>query len=112
MCEKWQIAQDDPRITEMEPIQKIWMFQNWMADQNDKMELAKNHAYLIGSFYNPEAVQQLMDGPTHESTDDELEDSINMVNNKLSFNDLISNYNERMTEPTTIRKRKRRSLKE
>ena len=37
------------------------MFQNWIADKNDYVELAKNHAYLLGSFYNPEAAKKLFD---------------------------------------------------
>ena len=65
----------------MDPVQKIWMFQNWLEDQNDDATLAKNHAYLLGSFSNPEAVSKLIgnDGSTYKSTDEELEDSMKMV---------------------------------
>lgn len=71
---------DDPWITEMDPVQKMWYFNNWVADQNDEAELAKNHAYLLASFWNPEAVQQILgDGNTHESTEEEYEESLKMV---------------------------------
>lgn len=58
------------------------MYENWLADQNDDAELAKNHAYLVASFWNPEAVKQILgDGNVHESTDDEFEESSQMVKN-------------------------------
>lgn len=71
---------DDPIITDMDPVQKMWMFNNWAADQNDEAELAKNHAYLLASFWNPEAVQQILgDGNSHESTEEDFEESLRMV---------------------------------
>ncbi len=64
----------------MDPVQKLWMFNNWVADQNDQAELAKNHAYLLASFWNPEAVQQIMgEGNVHQSSDEEFEESSRMV---------------------------------
>lgn len=63
----------------MDPVQKMWMFENWLADQTDKMELAKNHAYLVGSFINPEAVKQLLNDNVYQSTDEEYEESLDMV---------------------------------
>ena len=51
----------------MDPILKMWMFQNWIADKNDYVELAKNHAYLLGSFYNPEAAKKLFDETNSET---------------------------------------------
>lgn len=66
----------------MDPVQKLWMYANWQADQNDDAELAKNHAYLLASFWNPEAVQEIMgNGNVHTSTDDEFEESSNIVRN-------------------------------
>jgi hypothetical protein len=64
----------------MDPVLKLWMFENWIADQRDKSDLAKNHGYLIGSFINPEAVKKLTDdGNKFESTDEEFEESMKMV---------------------------------
>lgn len=77
---KGTIRVDDPQILDMDPVQKLWMFNNWVADQNDQAELAKNHAYLLASFWNPEAVQQILgDGNVHQSTEDEFEESSRMV---------------------------------
>jgi hypothetical protein len=74
---------DDPRIVNMDPVHKLWMFENWQADQKEKAELAKNQAYLIGSFFNPEAVKSLIDenNNMHESTDEDFEESTNIVKN-------------------------------
>ena len=64
----------------MDPVQKLWMFHNWIGDQLDKAELAKNHAYLIASFDHPEEVKKLMGGgDVHISTDEEFEESSRMV---------------------------------
>lgn len=72
---------DDEKIEEMEPLKKLWMFHNWIADQTDDAELAKNTAYLIGSFFNPEAVKKLTnEGNTvHTSTDEEFDRSTDIV---------------------------------
>lgn len=64
----------------MDPVQKIWMYENWIEDQNDKAELAKNQAYLIASFWNPEAVKDIMQkGNVSVSTDEEFEESCRLV---------------------------------
>jgi hypothetical protein len=72
---------DDQQIEDLDPLIKIWMFQNWAADQMDQAELAKNHAILLGSFWNPEAAKKMMGDPgnTHVSSDEEFEESIKMV---------------------------------
>lgn len=90
----------------MDPVQKVWMYENWLADQNDNAELAKNHAYLLGSFWNPEAVKQMMgDGNVHISTDDEFEESTQMVRDmNLKILD-ESNSNDNVPK-----RRKRRTL--
>lgn len=64
----------------MDPVRKFWMYENWVADQNDSAELAKNLAYLIASFDHPEAVKQLLGkGNSFESTEEELDESSRMV---------------------------------
>lgn len=63
----------------MDPVQKLWMYENWVADQKQDAELAKNHAYLLASFWNPEAVQNILGGNTVETTDEEFEESSRMV---------------------------------
>lgn len=71
----------DPFITDMDPVQKMWLYEHWIGDQRDDAELAKNHAYLLGSFSNPEAVKQMMNDNIHESSDADYEESLKMVTN-------------------------------
>lgn len=70
---------DDPFISEMDPVQKIWMFQNWVEDRNEKIESDKNNAYLLASFSHPEKVKKLLEGDTFISTDEEFEESTKLV---------------------------------
>ena len=44
----------------MDPVHKMWMFESWLQDFKEKQEESKNLGYLIGSFTNPKAVQDLM----------------------------------------------------
>lgn len=100
----YNTSPDDPKILEMDPVQKMWMFQNWQADQLDQAELAKNHAYLLASFWNPEAVKQLMGhGSVHMSTDEEFEESTRMVQ---QANEAL----KRKQKQGQTKKRKRRSI--
>ncbi len=89
----------------MDPVQKLWMYFNWMEDQKDKSELAKNHAYLIGSFTNPEAVKKLIGGGnTYDSSEEDFEESSRIVlDNEIVVPEL-------QTNPIQNKKRKRRSL--
>ncbi len=75
---------NDPLIEKLDPALKLFMFYNWLEDQNDEVEVAKNHAYLLGSFWNPEAVKKLTgDGSqTFTSTDEEFDKSTEMVLNQ------------------------------
>lgn len=88
----------------MDPVQKIWMFENWLADQGDDAELAKNQALLIGSFINPEAVKDMVgEGNVHISTDEEFEESSRIVR-EASLRAL-------QDKKKTTKKRRRRTLK-
>jgi hypothetical protein len=83
----------------MDPVQKIWMYQNWIEDQNDRSEQAKNHAYLLASFWNPEAVKKILsDEGKHESTDSDFEESLRMV--------------KEANKSTEVKRKRRRKLKE
>lgn len=94
---------DDPRILEIDPVHKMWMYNNWVADQNDQAELAKNHAYLLASFWNPEAVQKILGNTnSHESSDEDYEESLRIVKEQ-SFSLLAQ-------EKPILKKRKRRTV--
>jgi hypothetical protein len=79
--EIFKCTPDDERIENMNVFTKLWMYEHWLADQKDDAELAKNHAYLVGSFFNPEAVKKLLgEGVnTHVSTDEDFEKSTALV---------------------------------
>jgi hypothetical protein len=96
---------DDPFITEIDSVQRCWMFYNWLGDQKDMSELAKNHAYLLASFYDSEAVRKALGegSDVHESTDEEFEESTRMIR------ELNATTNEVKNEPI---RRKRRKLKD
>jgi hypothetical protein len=105
--EVYHTTPDDPRINDMDPVQKLWMYENWLGDQNDNAELAKNHAYLLASFTNPEAVKQILgEGNTHISTDEEFEESSKMVRNLN-----MKEFQLQQTKPEVSSRRKRRNLK-
>lgn len=91
----------------MDPVLKIWMYENWLADQNDKAELAKNHAYLLASFDHPEEVKKILgDGNVHESTEEDFNESLKIV--KEGKLDIFGNNDIQKQEPI---KRKRRYIK-
>ena len=105
LCKQiYHTGPDDPRITEMDPVQKIWMYENWLSDQNDQAELAKNHAYLLASFSNPEAVKDILgEGNMHVSTNDEFEDTSKLIKEMNQLQDQKSNK--------SLHRRKRRTIK-
>ncbi len=85
----------------MDPVLKMWLYEHWIGDHRDDAELAKNHAYLLGSFSNPEAVQKMMNPNVHESTDEEFEESLRMVkDNSISLADAVRQ------QPTAPRRRR------
>jgi hypothetical protein len=100
--EVYHCTPDDERIASLDPIIKRWMFEHWVADQMDDAELAKNHAYLVASFWNPEAVKKITGegGNTHMSSDEDLIKSMAMVRNS-------NPQEEKVDEGKPKRKRKR-----
>ena len=88
----------------MDPVQKIWLYEQWLGDHRDDAELAKNHAYLLGSFWNAEAVQQMMNPNVHESTDEDFEESLKMVKDSTAV------MLEHEKQHTSKKKKKRRAM--
>jgi hypothetical protein len=92
----------------MDPVLRLWLFHHWMGDHRDNAELAKNHAYLLGSFWNSEAVQQMLNANVHESTDDEFEESLRMVKEgSISLDGLIP---PSTNQPAPTRRKRRATL--
>lgn len=74
----------------MDPIMEHWLFHNWMQDQVDQYELARNHGYLIASFIDPESVKKIMSADNSSSTEEEFEQSINLVDQFRDINDILA----------------------
>lgn len=105
MKTKKSIIIDDDDILDMDPVHKMWLYENWLADQNDDAELAKNHAYLLASFWDPEAVKQITgNNNSHVSSDDEFEESSKMVREGMKLF-------EKSNESPLPDKRRRRARK-
>jgi len=65
----------------MDPNLKFLMFSHWIEDQSEKIDILKNHGYLIGSFINPEAVSKILgSGSKHfESTEEDFEETSRLI---------------------------------
>lgn len=78
----------------MDPVLKMWFYEQWLGDHRDDAELAKNTALLLGSFWNPEAVKEMTNDNRHQSTDEDFEESLKMVSSpdmsKLSIKESLA----------------------
>lgn len=92
---------DDPKIKEIDPYQKLLLFESWMEERRERAELDKNLGYLVGSFINPEAVRKLMDAEanTFASSDEEFD--------ALSQS-IVEQNRKKEEQKTPRRKRKKR----
>lgn len=83
----YQKLPDDPFITEMDPIQKVYMFYHWLEDEKENADKLKNQAYTIGGFSNPEMLQKILQqqnqGNVISSSDEDYEKSLKMVRGEL-----------------------------
>lgn len=68
-------------INEMDPVRKLWYYQNWLADKYDQNESIKDLGLLIGSFIDVERVKDILNlnGNKRISTDEEFDESTKMV---------------------------------
>lgn len=75
LCKTYQKLPDDNWFEELDPMIKAWMFYSWIEDFADEFKLLENQGYLIGSFFNPEAVKKILGkgSETHTSTDEEFD---------------------------------------
>lgn len=89
----------------MEPLMKMYMFQHWLEDTNEQVELFKHHGYLIGSFTNPEAVKQMLGGNTYTASDEDFDE----VSKKVA--EAIKNQGETEKKIESNRKRRRKRAK-
>jgi hypothetical protein len=97
---------DDPELEDMDPVMKMWMFNNWLEDYSDEYKLLENQGYLIGSFINPEMVKKILgkDAKTFEASDEAFE--------KFSKELFDNNRKEDEEAAKTMKRRRKRMIKE
>ena len=79
---------------------KIYMFNHWLEDQNENIELFKHHGYLVGSFINPEAVQKILNDNNVSLSDEEFDIASDIVRNTIE-----QKQQEEQVKPKRRRKR-------
>ncbi|KKN61313.1 hypothetical protein LCGC14_0523040 [marine sediment metagenome] len=81
MCKQYNKEPDDDWFENLSPMKRLWMYESWCQDLEDKNEFAKSFSIFLGSFSNPEAAQQMLkkDNPDYGSTDEDFEESTRMV---------------------------------
>ena len=72
MCKYFGKEPDDNWFENLSPVKRLWMYESWCQDLEDKNEFAKSFSIFLGSFSNPEAAQQMLkrENPDYVSTDD------------------------------------------
>ncbi len=72
---------DDPELDDIDPMMKLWMYESWLRDEEEKHKFAKDYAIFSGSFHNPEAAKKLMqeENPDVSLNEEEEQQSIDMV---------------------------------
>lgn len=66
---------DDPEIDAIDPVLKLYMYEHYIQDLQEKNEHAKHYSILIGSFANPEMAQKMLgtQGTQFKTSDAEFE---------------------------------------
>jgi hypothetical protein len=87
----YQKLPNDPFFEEMDPLMYLWLFENWDANRNRKQEELRSIGILIGSFYNPEAAEKMLDSANTISTSDEDFDKlVDSIIGKPGINERLS----------------------
>lgn len=79
MCKMYGKEFDDEWFENIEPLKWNLMFQNWLVDQEEKMEFARAYSILIGSFANPEMARKMSEAKIISSSDEDFDKSMEMV---------------------------------
>ncbi len=74
-------APDSDYYENMDPLMKLWLYESWVQDLEDKHEFAKGYSILQGSFTNPQMARDMVrkQNPEHMSSDKDFEESMRMV---------------------------------
>lgn len=65
----------------MDPMVRLWLYESWCRDLQEKNEFARDYSILIGSFTNSEMARQMIkrENPDFESSPEDFEKSTQMV---------------------------------
>ena len=96
---------DDPFYEEMNPVMKLWMFHNWVQDQVDKNDFAKSFSIFLGSFFNPEAAQKMLEDDKISSSEEAFEESTRWITEGIPYR---NNNNNQPDKKERKRAKKRR----
>lgn len=59
---------NDSWFEKLDPILKLWMYESWIQDLEDKNEFMRSYTILGGSFANPEMAKKMLEQTSFEST--------------------------------------------
>lgn len=81
LCKTYQKLPSDDWFDEMNPIEKRWIYESWIADQEEQHKFTRDYVVMSGFFTNPEMAKQLqkIDNPDYSSSDDDFDKSIQMI---------------------------------
>lgn len=66
---------DDPWFEEMDFVLKLWLYESWCKDQEEKNNFARSYVILNGSFTNAEMARKMIkqDNPDFESSEEDFD---------------------------------------
>lgn len=75
----------------------LWMYQNWLQDQEDLHKTYKDYALFMGSFFNWEMANALskQDNPDFESSDEDFEKSFDIVRKSIQDEEVNKHIHRR-----------------
>lgn len=68
----------------MNPFEKLWLYESWINELEERNKFDKSLAILTGGFYNPEMARKMMkeENPDYSLSDEEFEESWRIVQEK------------------------------
>lgn len=104
LCKMFGKTPSDSFFEEMDPIEKLWLYESWVNELEIDLEKEKAIAILIGSFSNPEMAQKMhmKDNPNVKVSDDEFEAQLKAQDERFKAEDAAKE------NPRLQRKKKRK----
>lgn len=93
---------NDPYFETIPPALKLWAYEQWVRDQEEKAEFTRRAQLFLASFINPKAVQQIENSTKFTSSEEDFEKSLEMMKKQPGVN---------LSDPVERRKQRRWKLK-